>query len=40
MRDTETRPVDPFELVAALCDAEDWEMAREIARTADQNTRA
>ncbi len=35
---TESIPVitDPFEIVAALCDAEEWELARKLARAADQ----
>jgi hypothetical protein len=38
---TESIPVvtDPFEIIAALCEAEEWELARRIARNHDEQGR-
>lgn len=27
---------DPFEIVTALCDADEWELARRVARAEDK----
>ena len=35
---TDTIPVltDPFEIIIALCDGEEWELARTLARAEDE----
>ncbi len=38
---TDSIPVltDPFEIIAALCDDEEWELARRLARVEDARPR-